>query len=82
MLPKSSDNRLVQRSMTVAAIGAEMVVPTVIGWWLDDRLGWTPWATLIGATLGFAGAIAHMLRLAALADADKDSPSTPKTDAP
>lgn len=32
------------------------------GYWLDDRYGWSPWGTLLGTGLGFAGATIWLYR--------------------
>jgi F0F1-type ATP synthase assembly protein I len=82
MLPKSVDQSLLRRSMAVASISFEMAAPTVLGWYLDNRMGWTPWATMIGATLGFAAGIGHMLRLASAKEAKPNPPSPPEGGAP
>lgn len=31
-----------------------LVLSALGGWWLDRRLGWTPWLTLLGTAAGFA----------------------------
>jgi len=36
---------------------AQMVVPVLIGAWLDRRNDWSPWGILLGATVGFGGGI-------------------------
>src|SRR5262245_18260214 len=43
--------------------GVEMVVPIAIGAFLDNLYGWSPWATAVGAVLGMAGELWHMLLL-------------------
>jgi len=46
-------------------VALEMVAPIALGWFLDDYLGWTPrpWAMVVGAFLGFAGGLAHLIVL-------------------
>jgi F0F1-type ATP synthase assembly protein I len=34
------------------------------GYWLDSRLGTSPWFLLVGGTLGMGAALIHFLRLA------------------
>jgi len=46
---------------TLAYVGMEMVAPLVAGLILDDQLGWTPWATVIGAALGLIGGLVHLI---------------------
>ena len=36
---------------------AQMVVPVVVGVWLDDRNGWSPWGAVVGAVVGFAALV-------------------------
>ena len=54
---------------------------TLAGLWLDRRFGWTPWATVVGALLGFgAGFTALVVRLGLLGPAKggaKDGGSKP-----
>ena len=33
------------------------------GWWLDDKLGWSPLLTLLGLSLGIAVAVVGMMRM-------------------
>jgi len=50
----------VSRVMTVSM---EMVVPGLIGLWLDERIGSTPLLALAGFGLGMTTAIWHLLRM-------------------
>ncbi|MFV2065704.1 MAG: AtpZ/AtpI family protein [Pirellulales bacterium] len=52
----------VSRVMTVSL---EMVVPGLIGLWLDGRIGSTPLFTLAGFGLGITTAIWHLLQMTA-----------------
>jgi F0F1-type ATP synthase assembly protein I len=45
----------------LAQTGLEMVAPVAIGAYLDSRFGWTPWAAAVGAVVGLAGGLTHML---------------------
>lgn len=45
------------------AIG-EMVGPILIGVWLDDRYGWSPWGMVVGSLLGVVGGIGHLIVVA------------------
>jgi hypothetical protein len=60
--------------VTLAQIGLEMVAPLVIGLILDDRLGWTPWATVSGAALGLIGGLAHMIAILNRPPNSRDKP--------
>lgn len=42
------------------AVG-EMVVPILIGVWLDDRFGWSPYGMAIGSVLGVIGGTTHLI---------------------
>jgi F0F1-type ATP synthase assembly protein I len=46
--------------LVLTAVG-EMVVPILIGVWLDDRYGWSPWGLVVGATLGLVGGVGHLI---------------------
>ena len=42
-------------------VSGEMVVPVLIGLYLDGLTGWRPWLTVAGAVLGFVGGTFHVL---------------------
>jgi len=63
MVSPEPDRRELGYYVTLAQAGIEMVVPLGIGVWLDQLLGWTPWATVIGTILGFVGGITHLVIL-------------------
>jgi F0F1-type ATP synthase assembly protein I len=44
--------------------GVEMVAPLAIGAWLDWQFGCRPWATVVGAILGFVGGTVHLIAMA------------------
>lgn len=48
----------------VSTVGFEFAVPPLLGALLDRRLGTSPVALLIGAVLGFAVGMMHILRFA------------------
>jgi F0F1-type ATP synthase assembly protein I len=60
--------------LTLAHVGLEMVAPMLIGIAVDSMFGWTPWATVVGAVLGFTGGIFHLIILANRYNADRRSP--------
>ena len=49
--------------VAISQVGLEMVAPIGLGVALDHYLGWTPWATVVGAVVGLVGGIAHLLVL-------------------
>jgi ATP synthase protein I len=54
---------------------AVVLVGTLGGWWLDGRLGTSPWLVLIGAILGIGGGMTLFLRAAL-----RTSKKPPKSD--
>jgi F0F1-type ATP synthase assembly protein I len=49
----------------LTTISLEMVLPAIGGYWLDRHLGWgKPVFLLLGALLGFAVSMMHLVRLA------------------
>jgi F0F1-type ATP synthase assembly protein I len=42
----------------------EMVIPCLLGYWLDRRLGTSPWLVLLGLALGMWLGIKSLVRLA------------------
>ncbi|WP_158633332.1 AtpZ/AtpI family protein [Tautonia sociabilis] len=48
----------------VTALGLEFSVPPLLGFLLDRRWESTPVATLVGACLGFAAGLVHLIQLA------------------
>jgi F0F1-type ATP synthase assembly protein I len=61
------------RYYALAQAGLEMIAPLVLGILLDQYLKWTPWLTITGAVLGFAGGLWSMIRLAKALNRDTDS---------
>ena len=47
----------------VTAISLEMVLPALIGYWLDQRLGTSVLFLVLGVMLGFVTALLSLLRL-------------------
>jgi len=57
------DPKELGRYVAIGQVGMEMVMPILIGLAVDHYLGWTPWAVIAGAVLGFFGGIAHLIYL-------------------
>lgn len=53
-------------SSLVTTVSLEMVVPALIGYWIDRRLGTVMVFLMLGAILGMTGGIYHLVRLTAL----------------
>ncbi len=35
----------------------------LVGWYLDDRLGWTPWGSIVATVLAAVGAFVRLLQM-------------------
>ncbi len=62
--PRPSMAVAMERVSQVTTIGGEMVIPTLAGYFLDDRWGTKPWLTLIGAVCGLSLSMWHLYQLA------------------
>lgn len=60
---QSSIARGMYWSTQVSSLAFEMVFPVGIGLWLDKKLGWLPWLTVIGAIVGFSLLLTHLIAL-------------------
>jgi F0F1-type ATP synthase assembly protein I len=58
--PSDGQFRLIGQALS---LGWELVVPTLVGWFLDRQFGWSPAGVMIGGALGFVLVIIHALRL-------------------
>lgn len=47
----------------LAQVGLEMVVPIVIGLWLDNTFAWGSWGVVSGAVLGLVLGLVHLVAL-------------------
>ena len=47
----------------VTSIAMEMVVPILLGYWLDQRLGIKGVFTSLGAALGLTGGLWHLIKI-------------------
>jgi len=47
----------------VTSISLEMVLPGILGYWLDQRLGTRILFLVLGLILGFSAAMVHLIRL-------------------
>jgi ATP synthase protein I len=60
-------------SARVTSISLELVVPVLIGYWLDQRWGTLPLLLIVGVILGLVTSTLSLLRLAKHADLDHPS---------
>ena len=55
-----------QRWLRYTNMGTEFLasfgVFVALGWWAGMHFDWNPWATLVGAVLGFIGAMYNLIR--------------------
>jgi F0F1-type ATP synthase assembly protein I len=61
-------------SARITAIGFEIAVPTLVGWWLDQRFRGDGWILLGGALLGVAVGILHLIQMAVALTKDQNRP--------
>ena len=69
MTKDTSDDRspmaiAIEWSSRLIAIGLEMALPAAGGYWLDLRIGTSPVFVILGAMLGFAAGMFHLLQIA------------------
>lgn len=54
-------------SSRITTVALEMVVPAVLGWWVDQKLGTVVVFVVLGAAVGMTTAIVHLLRMTSAA---------------
>lgn len=69
MTRETSDDRspmalAIEWSTRMMTIGLEMALPAGGGYWLDLRAGTSPLFVIVGAILGFAAGMYHLLQIA------------------
>ncbi len=76
MPPEDRERRRLGIYLTISQVGMEMVVPGVVGLWLDNTFNWLPWATITGVVLGFVLGITHLTVLMKKSDEDEPPKGT------
>lgn len=70
------------RVQTVAMSGMEfggvIIVLALLGWWLDDRWGTSPWLVLTGTLVGIIGGLYKLANLQRQMYAKRDNKHPPK----
>jgi F0F1-type ATP synthase assembly protein I len=61
----------------LAQTGLEMVLPAVLGHFIDGWLDTAPWITVIAAALGFTGGLIHLISLVNRKERDESSDKKP-----
>jgi F0F1-type ATP synthase assembly protein I len=56
----------------ITTIAMEMVVPAILGWWLDQKLGTRPALVTAGGAIGLFLGLVHLLRVAKSAGNRRD----------
>ncbi|HAH46280.1 AtpZ/AtpI family protein [Gimesia sp.] len=62
--PRSSLAEAHQWVSRLTSVSLEMALPALLGHWLDGKWGTSPWLTAVGALLGFATGMIHLLHMA------------------
>ncbi len=71
MRNRTPDPRELGYYFALAQVGLEMVFPLGVGLVLDHYLNWSPWATVVGAVVGFVGGLFHLVIMVSRHDAEK-----------
>jgi F0F1-type ATP synthase assembly protein I len=58
---KSTGNELASVGIE---LGLTVVVLAIGGWWVDKKLGTTPWLTLVGCFVGIVGGLVRLVKKA------------------
>ena len=61
----------------LAQIGIEMVIPAIVGYYVDEWLSTTPWIMIAGAVFGFAGSLIHLFAILRQKERDEASDKKP-----
>ncbi len=59
--------------------GAVISLFALAGYWLDDRIGSSPWLLLLGVLLGFAGGTVSLVKAVTRLKKNADGGSSPST---
>jgi F0F1-type ATP synthase assembly protein I len=62
----------------LTTIAVEMVIPGLIGYWIDPKLGTKPVCLILGTIAGFSLGIWHLVQLANAAQRPKDGNKPPE----
>ncbi len=63
--------------MALAQTGVEMVLPAVLGFYLDQWLETGPWITIVTAVLGFAAGLVHLIAILKQKEREESSETKP-----
>ena len=79
MASKPPDSRGFGFYAQMSQVAMEMVLPVLLGVFVDSKFGTTPWVMIAGALVGLFGGLFHLIVLVSRHDGDRPSP--PKRDA-
>jgi len=52
------------RGMAVAfEFGGTIAAGALVGWYLDDRFGWTPWGSIVATVAATIGAFVRLIQM-------------------
>ena len=61
-------SRSVWQGAKYASVGIEFGVAVAVGYfagdWIDGKMGWTPWGSIVGLMVGFGAGISTLVRVA------------------
>ncbi len=63
-------------SSRITTVSVEMVLPAMLGYWIDQRLGTVMVFLVLGAALGLTGGIWHLIRMTTPPSVDLPKKST------
>jgi F0F1-type ATP synthase assembly protein I len=59
----TADNKDLWRYVS---LGTQLTVTvalfSLLGWWLDEKFGWTPWGLVVAGMLGVAAGLYHFIK--------------------
>jgi len=61
----------------LAQVGLEMVLPAVLGIYLDQRFETVPWITMVLAVFGFTGGLLHLMAILRSKERDESADKKP-----
>ncbi len=76
-MPNDPSPREMGYFAAIAQTGVEMVLPALLGFWIDGWLGTSPWITIVAATLGFAAGLIHLIYLLKQKERDESRDQKP-----
>ena len=76
------DTRKLGFYYSLAQVGMEMALPAGVGYWIDYAFQTQPWGVIIGAVLGLAVGMLHLVALLNQQNKNRKASSGTKQDQP